>query len=205
MKTAIIGGTFDPVHYGHLHLLHWLVSTTDYQRILFIPVFLPPHKAYDRKVADLDRVNMLKLALQAYLKKYPDDRTVDLIVDDCEIQRQGVSYMIDTVQDVLVRYPVAGKPAVVIGDDLLPGLTTWHRYSELCLMVDFMVFHRSNETFARALPPGAVGRIMQNPLLEDSSTRIRAILHGQGAEVELSSLMPQSVVNYIRNHGLYTD
>ena len=205
MKTAIIGGTFDPVHYGHLHLLHWLITTTDYQRILFIPVFRPPHKAYDRKVADSDRVNMLKLALQAYPAKYPEDRTVELIVDDCEIQRQGVSYMFDTVREVLDRYQVAGKPAVVIGDDLLPGLTTWHRYDELCLMVDFMVFHRSTGFTVRTLPQGAVGRIMKNPLLDDSSTSIRAILHSKGAAADLSSLMPQSVVDYIRNHGLYND
>jgi len=205
MRTAIIGGTFDPVHNGHLHLLHWLVTTTDYQRILFIPVFLPPHKAYDRKVADSVRVDMLQLALQAYPQKYPHDRLVELIVDDCEIRRQGVSYMFDTVQDVIARYQVEGKPAVVIGDDLLPGLTTWHRYDELCLLVDFLVFRRSIDSNFGALPQGANGHLMENPVLDESSTEIRAMLHTGGAEADLASLMPQSVVHYIRNHGLYTD
>lgn len=205
MKTAIIGGTFNPVHNGHLHLLHWLVTTTDYQRMLFIPVYSPPHKAYDRKVTDSDRIDMLTLGLQAYSKEYPHDRAVELIVDDCEIRRQGVSFMFDTVKDVLIRYQVEGKPAVVIGDDLLPGLSAWHRFDELCGLVDFIVFKRSSDLFPPVLPQKATGCIIQNPLVGGSSTEIRAILQAGGTDSDLASLMPQSVVHYIRYHGLYTD
>jgi nicotinate-nucleotide adenylyltransferase len=205
MKTAIIGGTFDPVHNGHLHLLHWLVATTDYQRILFIPVFLPPHKTYRKRVSDQDRIGMLKLALQAYPGKYPEDRAVELVVDDCEIRRQGVSYMFDTVRDVLIRYHVEGRPAVVIGDDLLPGLTSWHRFEELRGLVDFLVFNRSPDVSIRVMPSMVSGRVMENPLLGDSSTEIREILHSGATDVDLASLMPLSVVDYIRKHGLYTD
>lgn len=205
MKTAIIGGTFDPVHNGHLHLLHWLVATTDYQRILFIPVFIPPHKTYRQRVSDHDRIVMLKLALQAYPGSYPEDRAVELVVDDCEIRRQGVSYMFDTVRDVLVRYHVEGRLAVVIGDDLLPGLTSWHRFEELCGLVDFLVFKRSSDASKRELPQIVSGRVMDNPSLSDSSTEIREILQSGATDVDLASLMPLSVVDYIRNHGLYTD
>lgn len=205
MRTAIIGGTFDPVHNGHLHLLHGVLEYTDYQRVIFIPVSMPPHKAYRPRVADKDRLEMLKLALQSYRDLYPDDRDVELVLDDCEIKRGGISYMFDTVEDLRRRYAILGRPAIVIGDDLLTGLTNWHRYAELCEIVDFMVFRRLDHGEEDKLPKGAQGRLIDNPVLVDSSTTIRGILEKGGDETILASLIPQTVVHYIQAYGLYTN
>jgi len=205
MRTAIIGGTFDPVHNGHLHLLHGVLEYTDYQRIIFIPVSMPPHKAYKQRVTDKDRLEMLKLALQSYRDLYPNDRDVELVLDDCEIKRGGISYMFDTVEDLRKRYAILGRPAIVIGDDLLTGLTNWHRYAELCEIVDFMVFRRFDHGEEGKLPEGAQGRLIDNPVLVDSSTTIRGILENGGDETILASLIPQTVVHYIQAYGLYTN
>ncbi len=205
MRTAIIGGTFDPVHNGHLYLLHGVLEYTDYQRIIFIPVSMPPHKAYRQRVADKDRLEMLKLALKSYRDLYPNDREVELVLEDCEIKRGGISYMFDTVEDIRRRYAIFGRPAIVIGDDLLTGLTNWHRYAELCEIVDFLVFRRLDDGEEGRLPEGAQGRLIDNPVLVDSSTTIRAILEKGGDEKILASLIPQTVVHYIQAYGLYTN
>jgi len=203
MRTAIIGGTFDPVHNGHLHLLHNLIEKTDYQRILFIPVHIPSHKNYTQRATDGQRLEMLDLALAAYPSVFPQDRSVQIICDDCEIRREGISYTFDTVTALGDRYSIEGRVAIVIGDDLLAGLPTWYRFDELKTMVDFVVFRRKPQMPPRLLPQGAYGRFIDNPVLDDSSTLIRKIIT-TGKMEELTSLIPQSVVQYIRNHGLYT-
>jgi nicotinate-nucleotide adenylyltransferase len=205
MRTAIIGGTFDPVHNGHLHLLHGVLAYTAYQRVIFIPVSMPPHKAYTKRVSDQDRLAMLELALQSYRNFYPYDREVEVVVDDCEIRRGGVSYMYDTVKDIVKRYSLQGRPAIVIGDDLLEGLTRWHRYAELCEIVDFLVFRRLESSVDRRLPEGAQGALIDNPVLVDSSTMIRELLEKGGTDEMLASLIPRSVVQYIQAYGLYTN
>src|SRR5690554_5065430 len=121
MRTAVIGGTFDPVHLGHLHLLHSLVTLTDYQRVLVIPVAKPAHKPHEKSVSDTDRLTMLKLALDEYKILYPDNREVELLVEDIEIKRGGTSYMFDTVNELYNSYKISGQIGIVLGDDLLPG------------------------------------------------------------------------------------
>jgi nicotinate-nucleotide adenylyltransferase len=206
MKTAVIGGTFDPVHLGHLHLLHSLIEFTDYQRVLIVPVANPPHKEREAAVSAQDRVSMLNLALDDYHQIYTDDREVQILIDQLEIERGGTSYMFDTVQEIYKRYEITGQLGMVIGDDLLPGLRRWYRFDELRHSVEFIICRRAAVRPQQILPPGVVGTFLENPILEDSSTHIRELLSKkQNFDYELTSLLPKSVVQFIEEHGLYRD
>lgn len=205
MRTAILGGTFDPVHLGHLHLVHCLAVDTDYERVIVIPVANPPHKEYEASVSDSDRIAMLRLALAGYTRYYPHDRKIDPVVDDCEIKRGGVSYMYDTVVDVLQRYAVTETLGMVVGDDLLEGLSGWHRFPQLSAMVEFIVCRRMEERPPHTFPPGSRGRFIDNPVIPYSSSGIRNLIASGASAEDLASLIPDSVIHYIDEHGLYRD
>lgn len=205
MKTAVIGGTFDPVHLGHMHLLHSLVELTDYERVLLIPVANPPHKQHEVSVTTEDRLAMLHLAFEQFYTYYPQDRQVEIIIETCEIERGGTSYMFDTVQELYRTYTVDGKIGMVIGDDLLSGLRRWYRFEELRDVVEFIICRRAPVRPSQILPPGVIGRFLENPVMDDSSTRIRKLLaDGSVSCEELTSLLPESVVHYILSYDLYS-
>ncbi|MDD3997912.1 MAG: nicotinate (nicotinamide) nucleotide adenylyltransferase [Sphaerochaetaceae bacterium] len=201
MNTAVLGGTFDPVHNGHLFLLHQVLTKTDYRRVIIVPTHIPPHKAYIRHVSDEDRLAMLTLAVVSFRTMHPELNNTEIIIDDCEIRRKGFSYMFDTVHDVYRRYAIREKLAVVIGDDLLSGLSTWYRFDELRALVRFLVFRREQEKPDAQRPDLDIAYI-SNDVLRVSSTDIRESAAMQNFS-KLSSVLPQSVLDYIRNHGLY--
>lgn len=203
MRTAVLGGTFDPVHNGHLHLLHCVLAQGFVERVIIVPTRVPPHKPFLKRVEDSDRVAMLNLALRAFRSAYPECAGVDLVIDTCELERQEPSYMYDTVIDVNQRYPIEGKPLVVIGDDLVAGLPTWHRFDELKTKVAFIIVMRDSKQISE-VPDGVEATFVENETLEVSSTAIRRAI-SSGNRSFAASLMPRSVVDYIQRHGLYRD
>lgn len=208
LSTAMIGGSFDPVHLGHLHLIHCIVENTDYQRIVLVPVALNNFKQDEQRPASADdRLAMLRLAVGQYHELYPCDRNFELIVDSCELERGGVSYTYDTVQYLYGAYPVDGFIAVVMGDDLLKGLPRWHRFSELKEIVTFVVCRRENAAPVAEVPEGIVVRFIDNVVKEDSSTDIRKRLTELSPEGDLpadvASLMPGKVAEYVQERHLY--
>ena len=204
MRTAVIGGTFDPVHLGHLHLLHSVIQLTDYERIIIIPTAIPPHKADEPSVSSEERLAMMELALLDYPRLYPNDRSAHVLIDTCEINRGGISYMFDTVNELYQRYEIDGKIGMVIGDDLVAGLRRWYRFERLRHLVEFIILRREHAEHFPMLPPGVVGTFLENPILIDSSTQVRALLaSGKATEAQLATLVSKSVMNYIMEHGLY--
>lgn len=201
MKTAVLGGTFDPVHNGHLHLLELSISQQIAEQIFVIPTRLPPHKAYEAQVSDTQRLAMLHLALDEFRSHYPAATQVKLIVEECELQRQGPSYMYDTINYLREKYHIKEKIGLIIGTDLAPELDQWHRYNELRTRVDFYVFNRGQELSAEIRNKYQL-QVFDNQVLEISSTAIRSAL-AAGEIEKVSSLLPQSVVHYIQDHGLY--
>ena len=114
MRFAILGGSFNPVHMGHLFLADTALTALGYDRIILVPAYTSPFKPGAQGASPKDRLDMLIASIPA------DNR---LTVDDCEIRREGVSFTIDTVKDVIERYRPQGKPGLILGDDL-PGIFT---------------------------------------------------------------------------------
>ena len=134
MKLAILGGSFNPIHIGHLFLADTVLSSLHYDRVVLVPAFRSPFKP-EAGIEDrsADRLEMAAASIAG------DPR---LTVDDCEIMRGGVSYTADTVQDIIRRYVPEGKPGLVIGDDLAADFLWWKRSADILDMADIIIARR---------------------------------------------------------------
>lgn len=194
MNCLVIGGSFNPIHLGHLFLGYEVADEFGYDRVILVPSFIPPHKSIvDDPGADA-RLAMVRLAVS-------DDPLFR--VDDCEIDRGGISYTVDTLDHIKESWQPRGKPGLVIGDDLVDGFGSWRDSERLARTCDLIVARR---TATPCRPLQAVPllkyehRVAHNLLLEISSTDIRSrIATGR----PWRQLVPEEVVTYIENHRLY--
>lgn len=188
MKAVVLGGTFNPVHFGHLFVAEEIRTALGYDTAIFVPANQPVHKDRGPILAPEHRLAMLRLATHAC------DR---FIVDAGDIERGGPSYSIDTVADLIPRYGIAGKPGFVIGDDLVAGFPTWKNVEELVRIVDLIVARR---TLAGPVQLAHSHRTVTNTVLPISSSEIRRRI-SEGRTVRF--LLPDSVLAYIRENNLY--
>jgi nicotinate-nucleotide adenylyltransferase len=194
VRIAILGGTFNPVHKGHLNIAAEVKSRFGYLRIVFIPANIPAHKKMEVDVGAGHRLKMLELAVTGY---------PDFFVDDCELRRGGTSYTIDTVRELSRTYPIEGKPGLIIGDDLVEDFKTWRDVGRLVEMVELIVAHRrSRKNLVIEYPC----RYVDNSLFPISSSQIREALQSDGASTDRESVrnwLPPDVFDYIQRHDLY--
>ena len=212
--VAILGGTFDPVHYGHLHLAHDVRKALGIREVRLVPAADPPHRDAPRTSAR-DRVAMLELAM----RDFPG-----LVVDTREIDRGGKSYTVETLEGLRAERPRAPL-WLVVGADQFRSLPTWHRWRELFDLAHVVVVPRpgiaidsglpdavAEELAARRVRDPAVlrstigGSIYVQPVSPHpiSSTAIRsALVAGDRNPVEFSGLLPPAVLAYIESNGLY--
>lgn len=132
MKIAILGGTFNPIHIGHLILAEEVREKLKLDRIIFVPAYLPPHKDNSDIAPANARLAMVKLAIKG--NKY-------FSISDTEIKRNGHSYTIDTLKEFKKIYP-EDELYFVIGSDLLKYLDDWKDLDEIIKMVRFVVATR---------------------------------------------------------------
>jgi nicotinate-nucleotide adenylyltransferase len=190
MRYAILGGSFNPVHLGHLFLADTVLSALNYDRIILVPAFQSPFKpgALETGVSPKDRLDMLAAAITG------DPR---LTIDDCEIRREGVSYTIDTLGDIVRRYPPEGKPGLILGDDLARDFPQWRKSAELTELADIIIARRLQT--GEGVYPYPYRRIT-NEVMEISSAMIRErIAAGKGWR----SLVPPAVRTIIEDRRLY--
>lgn len=186
-RVALLGGSFDPVHIGHLHIAEVVLATAGYDRVLFVPAHLPSHKPGARLAAAAHRLHMLRLAVGAHPR---------LAVSDVEILRGGVSYTVDTVRALQACGRIGERPGLVIGDDLGADLDTWREAATLFAMVELLVARRSRSP----LPLPRPHRVLANHRLPVSSSQIRRRVHDGRV---IRALVPDPVESYIRERGLY--
>ncbi len=187
MKTIIIGGTFNPIHNGHLYISEELKVQLGYERVLFIPSNSQAHKSSSELVPTKNRIEMLKLAIK--------DSTS--IVDLCEIERGGISFMIDTVRTIQKKYKITDKIGLFIGDDLIRGLKDWHNVEDLLSSVDIVVAHRDSEI---ELETNITHSYLDNVSIHISSSDIRTRIRKGKA---FRYLIPEQVYSYILEKDLY--
>lgn len=189
LRVGLFGGSFDPVHCGHLLMARAAIEEAELDRMILIPTATSPFKP-DSNPAPADaRLMLLRLALAG---------ETDCEVDDQEIRRGGVSYTIDTVKSMSERHPGA-KLFWLIGADHVRQLPEWREADELARRVEFLIIPRPGET-APALPPPFRGRVLQGFPFAVSSTEIRERVRSGRS---LANLVPTTVAEAIRNNRLY--
>ncbi len=182
-RVGLFGGTFDPVHLGHLILAEDALEELDLDRIIFLPAAISPHKKnHPPSVSATERLEMLHLAIEGEPR---------FSVDDRELHRKGPSYTIDTVRSLLGDCPGV-RFLYLIGADHLRDLESWHEIAELKNLIDFAVFQRSEGAACAANEFQVVQR-----RIDISSTEIRERL-AKGHSVRY--LLPETVYRYMMIH-----
>ncbi len=220
MRIGLFGGTFNPVHLGHLRAAVEVRQGFELDEIFMIPAALPPHKVPGEVAASADRLNMLNLALGA---------DSGLKVSNVELNRSGPSYTIDTVQHFKQTLPAESRLFLIMGLDAFIEIDTWKSYRELLTQIPLIVINRPNAgdrmggfprevmddyisvklsaDYSYSASRSAYLASGQQPIyvfevtaLDISSTRIRAAI---SKDRSIHYLVPPKVAEYIRTKGIY--
>ncbi len=200
IKTAILGGSFDPVHLGHLFLLHNALTLSDYRCFIVIPAALSNFKQDSRPVVESHhRLRMIELAIEDYEDLYPAD-DARIIVSDTEIKRGGISYTIDTVLEIKKEYGIQSRLGLIIGDDHIRKLKDWHQFNRLINEVEFLICPRSeNPEIFSEIPDGVVYQKLEtSSVAVENSTEIRNNPNG------FSGYLSERVREYVGKNNLYS-
>jgi len=199
-KLGILGGSFDPLHLGHLSVAQQVADGLGLDQVILVPAGSPPHKL-DRELAPAaDRLAMVRLAVRGLAR---------LSVSDVEICRPGPSYTIDTLRQMRAALGEGNDYSLIIGADTVGDLPAWHQAARLLEEADFAVVGRPGyePDFAavkKALGAPAAARlraaVVQIEPCEVSSTEIRRRV---AAGEDLKGLVRADVAEYIKSRGLY--
>ncbi|MEC0202520.1 nicotinate-nucleotide adenylyltransferase [Paenibacillus lautus] len=192
MKVGIMGGTFDPIHIGHMLAAECARDAYDLEEVWFMPSHIPPHKE-DAGVTGLMRLEMTAEAVA----DHPSFRSLDW-----EVKRGGVSYTVDTVRELRNTYPEHAF-SFIIGADMVAYLPKWNRIGELAEMLTFIGLNRPGTKLSVDDLPDFLQKVVvtaEMPLIEISSTLIRSRA-ASGSSIRY--MVPDRVYDYIVRSGIY--
>ncbi len=212
MGTAILGGTFNPIHYGHLRVSEEVRETLELDKVIFIPTFIPPHKEEGSSASPEHRLEMTRLAVK-------DNPSFE--VSDMEIKRGGRSYSVATLKELYEKSPEI-EINFIVGADSFNDITTWREYEEIFKLTNLVVVPRpgypvkkvgevlpialarkfwyDSKTGAYINDYGRSVRHVETTLLAISASDMRArVKRGR----TLRYLLPPEVEGYIKSNGLY--
>lgn len=187
MRTAILGGAFNPPHYGHIGMGLTAFRDLGFERTLYIPSCVSAHKENSGDATNEDRLAMVYLAIEGI----PGAE-----VSDCEISRGGVSFTIETVVEFLRNGFLDEKPGLLIGSDLSSDFHCWKEAERLAELCDIYLFTRQ-EKGKNAFP------YKHRRVHFDKNIASREIRSALKNDLSVSELMPDKVIDYIRRRGLY--
>jgi nicotinate-nucleotide adenylyltransferase len=206
---GILGGTFDPIHFGHLRTALELHQALDLAEVRLVPCYQPVHRKQPTATPQ-QRLAMVQTAI---------GNESALTADDCEIQRKGPSYTIDTLEHMRKKFP-STPLCLIMGIDALLHFTSWHRWQEILDLAHLVIAHRPHyhlphtgivadllkqrlKQSPEALHECLAGNIVFHPVtpLEISATDIRKQI-AMGSNPRY--LLPDSVYKYIQEHGVYS-
>ncbi|WP_411706113.1 nicotinate-nucleotide adenylyltransferase [Edaphovirga cremea] len=209
---ALFGGTFDPIHYGHLRPVEVLARQVGLDRVTLLPNNVPPHRPQP-KASPLQRLKMVELAIAG---------NPLFSIDNRELKHDSPSYTIETLETLRKEYGAAVPLAFIIGQDSLLTLHKWHRWQDLLGVCHLLVLarpgysnemeteelqqwlnnHRVDEPKKLKMQAHGMIYIADTPLSEISATDIRRRLHSGEA---CDDLLPPAVQRYIHSQGLYRE
>lgn len=193
VRVGLFGGSFDPIHNGHLELALWTKKNISLDRFIFIPAAAPPHKQHVRLTDAEHRLHMIRLAIK--------DRS-EFEVSEWELERKGISYTIDTINYFRNQFHLRKENLfLIIGADSLVDFHTWKAPMKIlrkCHVVvlprpEIQIDHVASEIQRKVI-------VVAAPLFDVSSTEIRRLIkEGQS----ITHLVPEPVASYIMTHQLY--
>ncbi len=206
---GLLGGTFDPVHHGHLRVALELQQSLNLAEVRLIPLHTPPHR--DQPVASPEqRLTMLKLAIK---------NIKNIVIDDRELKHAGISYTVDTVREL--RNELNDQSlCLIMGMDAIQTLNSWHQWTLLLEYVHIIIVDRpgnkllfEQQDIAKlysdhsidhpsGLEQAPAGNILRtnSPMLDISATRIRKLII---KNINVQFLLPENVISYIQQENLY--
>lgn len=185
-KVGLLGGNFNPIHHAHLMMADQVAQRLDLDEIYLLPEYLPPHQDEKKTIAAEHRLKMLELAINSNPR---------LKIEALEFERQGKSYTYDTIKILKERHPEIDY-YFIIGSDMVDYLHTWKNIDQLCQMVHFVAVKRTEQVLESQYPVTWV----EMPVLPISSTMIRELFQ---SGIEPKYLLPDLVIEYIKDHELY--
>jgi nicotinate-nucleotide adenylyltransferase len=195
-RLGILGGTFDPVHYGHLDAAAAARQACSLDRVLFVPAHDPPHKPVEPRASAFHRFAMVALALDA--------RDGDQ-VSDIELLRTGPSYTVTTLRELHGLGWAPEQLYFVIGTDAFAEVATWYEYPAVLACANFVVITRPGSGGGLPIPARTTSTgiyHVEARTRDVSSTAIRRRLSERGT---IDDLVPRAVARYIQAHDLYRD
>ena len=189
MKLALFGGSFNPVHNGHVALALSVMDILSYDRIILIPALMSPLKRMGDYIDPEHRMEMLRLAFAG--REWAE-------ISPCEINRTGPSYTADTIEEVYGKYDFDGKPGLIVGDDWADGFVQWRNVDAIVAKTDLVVARREGGGEDFPFPC----TYLRNPIVTVSSTEIRRMRQEGNA---VSDYVPPAVAAYMEKHRLYAD
>lgn len=190
-KVGIFGGTFDPIHLGHLITAQSVKEIRNLDKIIFIPAFISPHKSNAKTSSPEDRLNLIKLAV---------DGISFFDYSDIEIKKGGISYSVDTLRELKKKYD---ELEFIIGYDNIFSFHTWKKPDEIFNLAKIIVLKRKSSH-----PPQSKDKyyrqavFVQTRGIEISATDIRERVKNG---MPINFLVPPAVMEYIYNHNLYVE
>jgi len=188
MKIGILGGTFNPIHKGHLNLAREACKKLKLNKVFFVPAYIPPHKNIKSMTSAKNRLKMVELAIKGNLK---------FAISDFEIKKKGKSYSVRTLTKFNKKFGKNAKLFFLTGADSIRELKKWKHIDRIFKLADFVIATRP-KFISKKLPKGAI-RLKIKPL-DISSTQIRKKLKNK---LSVDNLVPRSIANYIKQKGLY--
>lgn len=188
MSTALFGGSFDPIHIGHLFIAEEVRLTLQFDRVLFVPARQSPLKKTIPGATNAQRVEMLRLAISG---------REDFAISDAELRREGPSYTIDTLRELQDSGEIGEHPGLIIGDDLTSKFSHWRDYEELRRIVRLIVARREG-----VIRDNSLGKyeVVDNAVIPVSSSQIRERARLGKA---FRYLVPEPVFHFIETNGIY--
>ena len=205
---GILGGTFDPIHYGHIRPARELIDRLPFDEIRFMPSSVPPHRAQPL-ASTRQRLDMVKMAIQGIH---------GFTLETCELERSGPSYMVDSLLELRQGLGPDVPLVLIMGSDAFLGLTGWYRWQMLTDHAHILVTRRPDYVMkpeaelavwlmSRQINPGQLAdspgghvAMISQEEVDISSTRIRAMIREQQ---DIRGLLPDRVCDYIKEEGLY--